>query len=153
VIAAVAVAAMLVSSPAFPAGGVLPARFSCDGRNMSPPLRWTRPPARTKSLALWLTDPDAPEGVFTHWTLWNLPPTRRRLPTAVRWRLQGRNTFGRVGYSGPCPPHGSSHFYVFRIYAVDRVLSVARGSSADALGNALRGHVLTIGRLVASYGR
>jgi Raf kinase inhibitor-like YbhB/YbcL family protein len=153
VIGALVAAALLVGSPAFHSGGVIPARFSCSGKDVSPPLRWSKPPARTRSLALWLTDPDAPSGIFTHWTLWNIPPARRSLPAGIHWRAQGRNTFGRVGYSGPCPPHGEMHFYVFRIYAVDRVLRIPRGSSADTLGSALRGHVLTIGHLVATYGR
>lgn len=100
-----------------------------------------------------VVDPDAPGGTFTHWTLWNVPPTRRGLASATRWRLQGRNTFGRIGYGGPCPPAGATHHYIFRVWAVNAVLQLPRGASPSAFANALRGHVLSIAQLGGRYGR
>ena len=152
-VAAAVAAAFILSSPAFHVGGSIPKRFTCDGANVSPALRWTAPPARTRSLALRLDDPDAPGGTFTHWTLWGLPAAARGVATHVRWALQGRNTFGEIGYGGPCPPPGSRHHYVFRLYALDTRLSLRRGVSVAQFATALRGHVLASARLVGVYGR
>jgi Raf kinase inhibitor-like YbhB/YbcL family protein len=152
VVAAVA-AVFLLASPAFHAGAAIPKRFACDGADVSPPLRWTAPPQRTRSLALRLDDPDAPGGTFTHWTLWNLRVGMRSLPVGVRLTTQGRNTFGRIGYGGPCPPPGKRHRYVFRLYALDRRLVLRRGASVAQFSAALRGHVVTSARLIGVYRR
>jgi Raf kinase inhibitor-like YbhB/YbcL family protein len=110
-------------------------------------------PPRSRSLALEVDDPDAPGGVFVHWVLWNLPPTTTRLPAGVSWRFQGRNSFGRIGYSGPCPPTGSEHHYVFTLRALDRRLALARGASPARLNRALSGHVVRSATLVGTYQR
>jgi len=153
VIAALFAVALSLSSPAFPAGSSIPQRFTCDGQDVSPPLRWSRVPPRARSLTVQLQDPDAPGGVFTHWLLWNLPPRTRGLPVHVSRRQQGRNTFGRIGYSGPCPPQGSIHHYVFTLFALDSKLALPRGSSASRLHAVMRGHVVSRTTLVGTYGR
>jgi Raf kinase inhibitor-like YbhB/YbcL family protein len=150
---AAAATALLLSSPAFHAGAAIPKRFTCDGANVSSPLRWTAPPRGTRSIALRLDDPDAPGGTFTHWTLWGLHPSTRTVPADVHPALQGRNTFGEIGYSGPCPPRGTRHRYVFRVYALSSRLPLARGASVAQFSTALRGHVLASARLVGVYGR
>lgn len=150
--AAVAAVALSLSSPSFHAGARVPQRYTCNGRDVSPPLRWAGVPARTRSFALELEDPDAPGGVFTHWLLWNLPPRDRALAAHASWPSQGRNSFGRVGYSGPCPPAGPAHHYVFTLFAVDRKLSLPRGASMARLRAALRGHVVGRATLVGIYG-
>jgi Raf kinase inhibitor-like YbhB/YbcL family protein len=126
VVAAI-VAAFVLTSPAFHSGGSIPARYTCDGRNLSPPLRWTRPPARTASLALTVVDPDAPGGRFVHWQIGRLSPALRALRAGSR--LGARNDAGGTGWTGPCPPAGPSHHYRFELRALDatgRVLAVAR---------------------------
>ncbi len=140
--------------------GTIPDRHaSCPGlANLSPALAWDAPPAATRSFALLVTDPDAPMGVFTHWLLWNLPPETRSLPESVPKRpqlanaaRQGRNDFGKVGYSGPCPPRGSVHHYVFALYALDAALTLPPGITRQQLLQALQGHVLATGQLIGRY--
>jgi Raf kinase inhibitor-like YbhB/YbcL family protein len=134
---------------------MVPARYTCDGRNISPPLRWSHVPPRTRSFALRLDDPDAPGGTFTHWTAWNFVAgaLALRAGAARHWRLSGTNSFGRIGYSGPCPPPGPAHHYVFRLYALDTRLALRRGASTGQFSAALRGHVVATARLVGRYGR
>ena len=152
-------ATMTLSSTSLQDGKV-PREFTCDGDNASPPLKWTAPPDGTKSLALTVTDPDAPSGTFTHWVLFNLPATSNSLAQGVPKQgqladgsRQGRNDFGKVGYGGPCPPHGNPHRYVFTLYALDRALDLNDGSSRSRVESAMTGHVLARGELTARYGR
>jgi Raf kinase inhibitor-like YbhB/YbcL family protein len=152
VIAVLAAVALNLSSPAFHAGSPIPQRYTCDGQDVSPPLRWSQVPTSARSLAVELQDPDAPGGVFTHWMLWNLPPRTRAIPPQVSRRTQGRNSFGRIGYSGPCPPQGSTHHYVFTLFAVDRKLTLPRGASSSRFHAALSGHVVRRATLVGIYG-
>jgi Raf kinase inhibitor-like YbhB/YbcL family protein len=102
-----------LQSPTFPAGAEIPIKHTCDGPDLSPPLRWSDPPATTKSLALIVDDPDAPAGTWVHWVLYGTPPTLRELPEGVATRdavagigIQGVNDFRKVGYGGPCPRIG-----------------------------------------------
>jgi Raf kinase inhibitor-like YbhB/YbcL family protein len=148
-------ASLVLTSPAFQNGGMIPARFTCNGKDISPPLRWTHVPARTQSWAVRLDDPDAPGGTFTHWTAWNFVrgALALRAGAAEHWRLNGTNSFGHVGYSGPCPPPGSAHHYVFRLYALAVRLTLRRGAATSQFAAALRGHVLATARLVGVYRR
>jgi Raf kinase inhibitor-like YbhB/YbcL family protein len=119
-------AAFLLTSPAFANGGTIPRRYTCDGANTSPPLRWTAPPRGTASLQLTVFDPDAPNGGFLHWQIARLPASARSLPAGSR--LGGPNGAGRRGYTGPCPPSGTHH-YRFQLRALSRsgkVLGTAR---------------------------
>jgi hypothetical protein len=137
-----AVAAFALTSPAFQAGGRIPVRYTCDGANVAPVLRHTAPPRGTRSFALELIDPDAPvPGGFVHW-LWSGSP-----------RTAGANSTGGTGYTGPCPPPGPAHHYVFKLYALSRPLKLQPGFGDAALRKAIRGHVLATATLVGRYGR
>ncbi|MFJ9539912.1 YbhB/YbcL family Raf kinase inhibitor-like protein [Streptomyces sp. NPDC101225] len=144
-----------VSSPAFADGGTIPRRYTCDGGNVSPPLAFSGPPSGTKGLAVLVEDPDAPHGTFTHWVVWNASPAHGGWPAGQvpPGTAEGRNGFKKNGYSGPCPPRGQRHHYVFSAYAADRTLHLASGASADAVKRALSGHTLASGRLTGRYGR
>jgi Raf kinase inhibitor-like YbhB/YbcL family protein len=144
---------LLVSSPAFADGGEIPRRYTCDGENVSPPLRFDSVPAGTAELALLITDPDAPGGTFVHWVAWGIDPARPSLAEGEAPPGAGVNGFRRRGYGGPCPPRGAPHRYVFRAFALSRRLDLAPGASADELGRAVSDSVLAEGRLVGRYGR
>jgi Raf kinase inhibitor-like YbhB/YbcL family protein len=146
-------AALALTSPAFQGGGTIPARYTCERKDVSPPLRWSHVPRRARALALRLDDPDAPGGTFTHWTLWNLSAKTTAIAAGFRWSFQGTTSFGRVGYGGPCPPPGSPHHYVFRLYALDTRLTLRRGATTAQFAAALRGHVVASARLVGLYRR
>lgn len=143
-------------SPAFAEGGRIPARFTCDGEDISPPLTWNRVPVEARSLALVMQDPDAPGGAFTHWTVWDLARRSRglnagRLPGDA---VEGRNGFGRTGYGGPCPPTGDpAHHYVFRLYALNADLELTAGASPDAVLNAISQHAIASGTATGTYRR
>ncbi len=150
-----------LTSPAFAPGARIPIRYTADGGNVSPPLRWTDPPEGTKALLLICDDPDAPRGTWTHWILADLPPGLRELPEAVPplprppvGGVHGRNDFRKIGYGGPSPPPGRPHRYFFRLYALDRPLAVApnspRAQVAAALGTR---RVLAEATLMGLYGR
>ena len=143
-------ASFVLTSPAFHANAPIPRAYTCDGRDTSPPLRWTAPPHGTRSLALRVYDTDAH---FTHWLAWSISTRSRSLRAGALPPRQGRNDFGRAGYSGPCPPSGAPHHYVFTLYALARALSPA-GSNAGAFTAALtRAHVLARATLTGTYRR
>lgn len=108
-----------ISTPAFPRGGAIPSEFTCQGKDISPPLRWSGVPRATRALDLVMRDPDAPGGNFTHWQLTGIPPSTRSLaagevPAGAK---AGPNDFGTIGYRGPCPPAGRAHHYVITLTA------------------------------------
>jgi len=149
-----------VSSPAFQEGDRIPTEYTCEGRNVSPPLAWSELPAGTQSSALIVDDPDAPGAVFTHWVLFNIPSDSRELPEAVPTQaelpsgaLQGKNDFGRIGYGGPCPPPGRPHRYRFTLYALDQPLDLKAGVSKKQLLDAMQGHILAQAQLTGTYQR
>jgi Raf kinase inhibitor-like YbhB/YbcL family protein len=115
VILASLTAALVLTSPAFTAGGTIPARYTCDGANVSPPLRWTAPPAGTRSFSLGMVDVTAR---FVHWRASGLPPGARALRAGAKLPRERLNSFGRRGYGGPCPPAGAPHRYVFTLSAL-----------------------------------
>ena len=133
----------MISSPAFANGDPIPVKYTCKGADISPPLSW-QPQEGAQSFALIVDDPDAPMGVFTHWVIYNLPPDLTGLPEAVPPDAysQGRNSFGRVGYNGPCPPPGKVHRYNFTLLALDLSPSLPAGLDKAALLKAVSGHVL-----------
>jgi Raf kinase inhibitor-like YbhB/YbcL family protein len=144
-----------LTSTAFKEGEAIPTAYTGDGRNVSPPLTWSDPPAGTKSFALICQDPDAPRGTFTHWVLFNLPADARELGEAAHpaGAAEGTNDFSKAGYGGPAPPPGKPHRYYFELYALDATLPLRPGSKKQALLDAIRGHVLGEGRLMGTYGR
>lgn len=139
--------------------GRIPKEYTCDGADTSPQLAWSAPPAGTKSLALILTDPDAPSATFTHWVLYGIPAETRslaeRLPEQSQLAdgaRQGRNDFGKTGYGGPCPPRGSEHRYVFTLYALDAKVDLPPGATRPQVESAMKGHVLGQGEMTARFG-
>jgi len=149
--------AFQLKADAFDAGAPIPRQYTCDGADQSPHLHWTDPPAGTVSVALVMDDPDAPSGVWVHWVAWNIVsthgvaenfPKQSEVPPGTR---QGRNSFGKVGYNGPCPPQGQTHRYFFRVYAVDSKLDLPAGASRAELDSALKGHVLAEAEYMGTY--
>lgn len=145
---------MNLSSREFITGGMIPAEYTCDGRNASPPLKIDRVPEAAKSLALIVTDEDAPGGTFTHWLAWNIDPKRTEFlkDTVPPEAIQGKNDFGKTGYGGPCPPSGV-HRYYFRIYALDKTLDLSSGATRNQVEKAMKGHVLMQAELMGKYMR
>ena len=148
-----------VVSTAFQDGGLIPAKYTCDGENISPPLEFTAVPQAAKSLALICDDPDAPGKTWVHWVVYDLPPTTMQLPEGQPHNdrlsiggTRGKNDFGKIGYGGPCPPSGT-HRYFFKLYALDRETSLAPGASKDQLLAAMEGHILEQGELMGRYKR
>lgn len=154
-----AAAAFTLTSSAFAEGQPIPALYTCEGKDISPPLAWTQPPDGTQSLALISDDPDAPMGTWVHWLLYNLPANQRELkegfPTPAQLAdgaRQGTTDFGRTGYGGPCPPSGT-HRYFFKLYALDTVLSLKPAAAQKQLESAMAGHVLGQAQLMGTYRR
>ena len=149
-----------IESTAFKEGAFIPTRFSCQGEDVSPPLSWADPPAGVRSFVLMVEDPDAPAGTWTHWVAFNLPaqaramdenaPKRDELPNGG---LQGKNSFGSVGYGGPCPPAGNAHRYFFRLYALDTALGLQAGADKSKVLAAMKGHVLGEAQLMGRFKR
>ncbi|WP_445927562.1 YbhB/YbcL family Raf kinase inhibitor-like protein [Leptodesmis sp.] len=149
---------MKLESPAFSANGLIPSEYTCDGKNISPPLTWTEIPTGTQSLALIVDDPDAPRGTFVHWVVYNLPATLTELPAHVTMEtdlaggLQGKNDFRSLGYGGPCPPSGT-HRYFFKLYALDQPLRLPAGASKAQVLTTAEGHILASAELIGRYHR
>jgi Raf kinase inhibitor-like YbhB/YbcL family protein len=146
--------AVIVASAAFAEGERIPERYTCDGADVSPPVSWSGAPARTQTFALVMEDPDAPRGTWVHWVVFDLPSTETEiregsLPSGAR---EGSNSWGRLGYGGPCPPSGT-HRYFLRLYAVDAVLRLEAGATAAELAQALEGHVLAEAAVMGRYRR
>ncbi len=143
-----------LTSPAFQNGQTIPRQYTGDGRNVSPPLRWTDPPAGTQSFALICEDPDAPRGTFTHWVAFNLPAESRGLDEGVSpGGVEGKNDFGKSGYGGPAPPRGKPHRYYFKLHALDQRLDLKANATREQLVAAMKGHVLAEADLMGTYGR
>ena len=142
-----------LESPAFQPNTMIPAQFSCNGANQSPPLLWYNVPANTQSLALVVNDPDAPDGVWTHWILFNIAPTMTKLDLGAgspAGSSNAKNSWGKAYYQGPCSPIGA-HRYAFDLYALDKVLDLNNGVDKDAALNAMTGHVIGTAELVGLY--
>lgn len=143
-------------SPDFPRDGAIPVTFTCDGQDVSPQLDWTHAPEGTKSFALLIEDPDAPDGTFTHWILYDLPAGLSHLPrSAGDLGKGGRNDFEETGYGGPCPPpkHGE-HRYYFRLYALDvESLDLPETPTRKKFDAAIDGHVLDTAELMGRFRR
>jgi hypothetical protein len=147
-----------LTSSSFAADSDIPAKYTCDGANVSPALAWTEPPAGTQSFALVLDDPDVPKKVVIHWLIYDLPPTTRALPEGVPTKAklpdgsrQGKNDPGKIGYGGPCPSPGAAHHYFFKLYALDYQTGLkpkAKGAEVEA---AIKGHILAQAELIARF--
>lgn len=133
---------------------------TCDGQDISPRISWSGVPNNTKSLALIVEDPDAPGGLFVHWVIYNIDPSLKGLPEGIPKTevvsgigLQGVNSFGKIGYGGPCPPRGSTHRYIFRIYALKETVQLGPGASRNDLLRAMEGKIIAVGETTVKYGR
>ncbi|TGU74849.1 YbhB/YbcL family Raf kinase inhibitor-like protein [Geomonas terrae] len=144
---------MRLTSPAFKDNGRIPARYTCDGDNINPELRIEHVPDGTKSLALVMEDPDAPNGLWVHWILWNMGPRTAELVEQAEPRevVIGKNSWGHNRYGGPCPP-SSTHRYIFRLYALDTTLELAGTASKGQLDVAMQDHVIEEAVLTGLYG-
>jgi Raf kinase inhibitor-like YbhB/YbcL family protein len=153
--------AFTITSTAFRDGAAIPAKYTCDGVDVSPPLAWSGAPAGTRSFALIVDDPDAPAGTWVHWVLYNLPADVSELPENIAkvesldlgGARQGRNDFRRPGYGGSCPPPGPAHRYFFKLYALDARLELKGGAQKKEVEAAMEGHVLGSAQLMGTYAR
>lgn len=145
---------LIVTSSAFNEGETIPVEYTCNGKNISPPLAWSGIPADTKTLALIADDPDAPAGIWVHWVLFNLPGQTEGLVAGVlKAGVEGTNSSRKTGYSGPCPPPGKPHRYFFKLYALDASLDIGAGASKAELEKAMQGHILAQGQLMGTFSR
>ncbi len=153
--------ALTLISPVFSHQGEIPKRYTCEGADVSPPLSWSNPPEGTKSFALIVDDPDAPDPkaprmTWVHWVLYNLPPTASELPEGVSIEAlppgtqEGQNDWKRTGYGGPCPPIGR-HRYFHKLYALDIVLPDLGTPTKAELEKAMQGHLADRAELVGTY--
>ncbi|NVM21679.1 MAG: YbhB/YbcL family Raf kinase inhibitor-like protein [Desulfobacterales bacterium] len=154
---------LTITSPAFGHNDNIPVRYTCDGEDISPPLEWSGLPEGTKSVALIVDDPDAPDPAapkmtWVHWVLYNIPPSATGLPERVKVKdlpqgtREGLNDWKRTGYGGPCPPIGR-HRYFHKLYALDVLLPDLRRPTKKQLEKAMRGHILSKAELVGTYKR
>jgi Raf kinase inhibitor-like YbhB/YbcL family protein len=143
------IATLTLESPAFRNNEFIPTQFTCDGSGINPPLRISDIPAETQSLALIVDDPDAPNGTFDHWLMWNISPHGRIDENAVPGVI-GRNGKGDNRYTGPCPPSGIHHYH-FKVYALDVMLNLSEGATKGELEKSMEGHVIGTGVLIGLY--
>ncbi|MBI5045637.1 MAG: YbhB/YbcL family Raf kinase inhibitor-like protein [Candidatus Niyogibacteria bacterium] len=145
---------MKISSPIFEEGAAIPEKYTCDGDDASPALEISGVPAGTQSLALLMDDPDSPSGNFVHWTIWNIRANETEIKenTKPEGAVEGVNSFGNIGYGGPCP-HAGTHRYFFRLYALDKTLDLSSGADVVALKQSMEGHVLAEAKLMGNYTR
>lgn len=151
--------AMQMTSKAFQDGGAIPQKHACEGEDISPALEWTSVPDDAMTLALIADDPDASEGPWVHWVLYNVPahileisenlPRKGQLENGI---MQGQNDFKNTGYGGPCPPSGT-HRYVFKLHALDKELELPPGATKRQLLQAMEGHILDRAQLVGTYSK
>ena len=148
------VTALRITSPAFHDTKAIPPRCTADGLDVSPQLSIEGVPEGTQSLALIVDDPDAPNGTWVHWVLWNIPPSTTMIEegTVPVGSTSGRNSWGKTGYGGPSPPSGT-HRYFFKLYALDNELDLPPTADKAALERAMAGHILGTAQLMGTYSR
>jgi Raf kinase inhibitor-like YbhB/YbcL family protein len=145
---------MEISSSAFANNENIPAKYTCDGDNISPPLTFSNVPENTKTLLLLVDDPDSPNGTWIHWSLWNIDPSSTEIKEneAPENAKEGMTSFGFRHYGGPCPPSGT-HRYFFKLYALDKTVELDTGSTAQDLAVSIDGHVLEEAALIGLYSK
>lgn len=149
---------MTVTSRSFTEGSRIPVDHTCDGGDVMPEIVISAPPDQTKSLVVYVEDPDVSNGVFTHMIAFNLAPELNRLPSAPDLAAGGDaarfglNDFGAARYSGPCPPKGEAHRYRFRVVALDTMLKLSEGAPRSQVDEATDGHILGEGSLTGHFG-
>ncbi len=151
---------IILYSPAFKNNTRIPDRYTCTGKDVSPPLLILDLPTNTKSLVILMVDPDAPSGIFYHWLLYNIPPNTSKLPENIpktkitNYGYQGINSFGKIGYNGPCPPkgHGTHHYYII-VLALDTKPDIPPGADISLLLDKIKEHVLAYRYIIGTYSR
>ena len=150
---------MEISSPAFQSGNPIPSKYTCEGPNISIPIEWSGIPEDAKSLAMIMDDPDAPMVTWVHWVVYNISPSRSVIPenqpitiTQPGGGQQGRNSWKRTGYGGPCPPKGTHHYF-FKLYALDIALDSNSTYNKKDLMKAMQGHILAEAEFFGIYKR
>lgn len=142
-----------ISSPAFKHNESIPKKYTCDGENISPPLKIKNIPKNTKSLALILDDPDAPSGTFTHWIAWHISPKKTQISEGEKGKIsEGLNGLSQKGYFGPCPPTGTHHYH-FKLYALDSDVDISEKSKKKDLIAAIKSHTIQSATLIGKYSR
>jgi len=144
-------ATLNIQSPAFAHNGYIPAKYTCDGAGVNPPLTFSDIPEKAQTLVLIIEDPDAPHGTFDHWLLWNIAPTNAIDENSAPGE-QGLNSRQQSGYTGPCPPQGVHHYH-FKLFALDLTLDLPGGVDKHTLLKAMDGHVIGTGELIGLYKR
>ncbi len=149
-----------ITSTEFQDGGILIRKYTCDDKDISPPLEWEAIPSGTKSFTLICDDPDAPSKTWVHWVLFNIPSNERTLDERIppenelpNGSIQGINDFGKIGYGGPCPPPGDAHRYIFKLYALDTLLELKSGATKAEVEEAIKGHILGESKIMCKYKR
>lgn len=151
-----------ITSSVFQDGDKIPEKYTCDGKDISPPLKISNVPSEAETLAIVVDDPDAPGGVFDHWVIWNIPIEKNEIPEAVptertvdslNGAKQGQNGFGEIGYRGPCPPGGSDHDYRFKAYAIEDDVDLDSGVLKEDLEREIEGRIIEKDSIVGVYGR
>jgi len=145
---------MKLASTAFENNQSIPAKYTCDGENVNPPLVIVDIPEDTQSLVLIVDDPDAPGGTFTHWLVWNIDPQAKEIAegSVPQNASQGKNDFGKNGWGGPCPPSGTHHYF-FKLYALDQKIDLPQSANKGDLEKAMQGHILSQTQLIGLYSR
>ena len=146
-----------ITTSAFSNLGTIPQLYTCDGSGQSPDLSWSNPPTNTQSFALIVSDPDAPNGIFYHWVMYNIPSATHELIKDLKQppegSLLGKNTADTSDYKALCPPKGVIHRYIFTIYALDTKIDLPADSDASSVLNAIKGHVLKQAQIMGTYSR
>ena len=143
---------LTIKSPAFQHNSSIPKKYTCDSEGINPPLTIDGTPKEAKSLALVVDDPDAPSGTFDHWVVWNIPASTNKIAEHSVPGVEGLNSARQKGFMGPCPPSGT-HRYFFKVYALDRELSLGAKSTRRDLEKTIQGHILAKGELIGLYHR
>ena len=143
-----------ITSAAFSNNGMIPAKYTCDGADVNPPLAISGVPENAKSLALIVDDPDAPSGMWVHWVVWNIDPKTREIAedSLPKGAMLGMNDFRKLDYGGPCPPSGT-HRYFFKVYALDALLDPGNAAAKAAVERSMKSHILDQAELVGRYRR
>jgi Raf kinase inhibitor-like YbhB/YbcL family protein len=143
---------LTIKSPAFQPNSQIPKKYTCDSEGTNPPITIEGAPKESKSLTLIMDDPDAPNGTFDHWVVWNIPPSTTKIAEHSVPGMEGLNGARKPGYTGPCPPSGT-HRYFFKVYALDTELKLAAKTTKRDLVKAMQNHILGKGELIGLYHR
>jgi len=151
---------LTLTSPAFNHGEIIPLKYTCSGKDISPPLQWKLLPIETKSLVLIVDDPDAPVGTWVHWVIYDIPPNLQSLHENIQRKpkienigTQGINDFRKIGYGGPCPPPGKPHRYFFKLFALNTYLGLEPRITKNVLVETMRGRILAKSELIGIFRR